>query len=90
MQIPEPTELIYLPRSSWAPALVGVGLAALIVGLFTWFPYAVIGGVVTLLAARNWIRTSIATMTRLPGHQRVSTAPIPLTGMARKKRREAA
>ncbi|MFN2612013.1 MAG: hypothetical protein ABR536_01430 [Solirubrobacterales bacterium] len=90
MKTHEPTELIYLPKPSWTPAMVAVGLAALLVGLFTWFPYAIIGGAVALIASRRWIRTSIAAMARLPHSQRLSTAPIPLSGMAREKRRQAA
>jgi hypothetical protein len=86
----EPTELIYAPKPSWAPALFAGGLTLLIVGLFTWYPYAVVGGVVALIALRMWVKDSIASVARLPRRQRVSTAPIPLTGVARESRSEQA
>ena len=86
----EPTELIYLPKPSWAPALFAAGLAALITGLFTWYPVAVIGGVVALLALRGWLSSALTNVLRLPRKQRLSTAPIPLTGVAREKRSEQA
>lgn len=90
METPEPTELIYLPRASWTPALLGAGLAGLIVGLFTWFPYAIIAGAVALLALRKWLKGSISDILHLPRHQQISTSPIPLTGVAREKRSETA
>lgn len=90
METPEPTELIYLPEPYWTPALLGAGLAGLLVGLFTWPPYAVIAGVVALLALRKWLKASIRDILRLPPRQRISTAPIPLTGVAHEKRTETA
>ncbi len=50
-QPPKATESIYLPRPSIHPALFAFGLAALFVGLFAWWPYSVIGGVIALLLA---------------------------------------
>src|SRR6201999_3594926 len=66
----EPTELIYLPKSGWAPVLFAAGLAGLITGLFTWTPYAVIGGVVALLALRVWVKESLIGTLRLPRKQK--------------------
>jgi hypothetical protein len=86
-QIPEPTELVYLPRPAWAPAIVAAALALFIVGLFTWWPYAVIGGAVTVVGAWRWLRASIAETARLPRRQRLSTSPLPLTGIASEGRR---
>jgi hypothetical protein len=86
----EPTELIYQPKSSWAPALLAAGMAGVVVGLFTWYPYAVIGGAVALIALRGWLVDSVRSIARLPRRQRLSTAPIPLTGVAREKRTEQA
>jgi hypothetical protein len=86
----EPTELVYQPKPSWAPALLAGGLTLLIVGLFTWYPYAVAGGLVALFALRNWVSTSLRRIERLPRRQRVSSAPIPLSGVVREKRSEQA
>lgn len=77
-EVPEPTELIHEPRASWAPMLVAAGLTALIAGLFTWWPYALIGGVVAVLSLRHWLLGTGAELARLPRRQRLSTAPIPL------------
>ena len=40
----EPVELVYVPESSWQPALIAFGLAAVLASLFTWWPYGVVGG----------------------------------------------
>ena len=77
-RVPEPTELIYLPEPSWQPALIAAGIAGVIVGLFTWWPYAVVGAIVGLLALRGWIRDARRELNRLPRHQEVSSAPLPV------------
>ena len=33
-EIPEPGELIYTPRSSWAPAFIAAGIAAMVCGIY--------------------------------------------------------
>jgi hypothetical protein len=82
---PEPTELVYAPRSSWAPALLAAGLAGLVAGLcFTWWPYGVIGGAVALFALISWIRASWRDLLRLPREQTTATAPLPLSRRTRK------
>jgi hypothetical protein len=88
MDAPEPTELVYPPASSWAPALTAAGLAALVAGLFTWWPYALIGAFVLVLSLRSWIRTSWAELASLPRRQRTATAPIPLAGAESRRRAE--
>ena len=73
----EPTELVYLPEPSWTPALFAAGLAGVVVSLFTWWPYGVIGAIVALLALRSWISESREGFNRLPRRQRPATAVIP-------------
>jgi hypothetical protein len=75
----EPTELVYAPRPSWLPALTAAGLGALVAGLFTWWPYGVIGAVVLVLALRRWLRDSGSDLSKRPRRQPLSTAPLPLT-----------
>ena len=78
-QPPKATETVFLPRPTIYPALLGFGLAALITGLFAWWPYSVIGGVIALLSLIAWLRTNRAEIARMPRHQRTDTAPIPLS-----------
>lgn len=79
----EPLELVYVPAPSWQPALIALGLAAVLASLFTWWPYGVAGGIVALFALRAWIRDARADYTRLPRHQRVATAVLPAVPMRR-------
>ncbi len=72
-----PTELVYLPESSWQPALIAAGLAGVIASLFTWWPYGVVGAVVALVAVWGWIRDSRRDYSRLPLKQRLTSAVIP-------------
>jgi hypothetical protein len=78
-QPPEPTESIYLPRPTVYPALLALGLAAVIVGLFAWWPYSVIGGFIALVSLIGWLRANRDEIARMPRQQRTDTAPIPLS-----------
>jgi hypothetical protein len=80
MSQPEkPTESIYLPRPSVWPALLALGLTALVVGLFAWWPYAVIGGAIALFSLIAWLRANRDEIARMPRRQPTDTAPIPLS-----------
>ena len=76
----KPTEVVYLPRASALPALFAFGFAALVVGLFAWWPYSVIGGVIALFSLIGWLRANRAEIARMPNRQRTDTAPIPPVG----------
>jgi hypothetical protein len=76
-QIPEPTELVFVPGSSWAPVLLAAGAAGVVVGLFAGWPYAVAGAIVALAALRAWIRRTGDEIARLPRQQRLSTSVLP-------------
>ncbi len=79
MSQPEkPTEVIYLPRPSVLPALFAFGFAAVVVGLYAWWPYSVIGGVIALFSLIGWLRANRGEIARMPNRQRTDTAPIPL------------
>jgi hypothetical protein len=78
-QPPKPTEVIYLSRPTVFPALLAFGLAALVVGLFAWWPYSVIGGLIALFSLMGWLRANRDEIARMPRHQRTDTAPIPLS-----------
>jgi hypothetical protein len=75
----KPTESIYLPRASVLPALFAFGFAAVIVGLYAWWPYSVIGGFIALLSLVGWLRANRAEIARMPNKQHTDTAPIPLS-----------
>jgi hypothetical protein len=77
-QPPEPTESIYLPRPTVHPALVAFGLAAVVVGLFSWWPYSMVGGAIALASLVAWLRMNRDEIARMPRRQRTDTAPIPL------------
>ena len=82
--IPEPGELVYLPRSSWLPAFFGFAIALVVCGIFAegfmvrgWI-YSIIGGLVALFALRALIRGSIGDFFRLRRKQRVRGAVLPV------------
>jgi hypothetical protein len=78
-QPPKPTELIYLAAPSVLPALTAFGIAALVVGLYAWWPYAVIGGVIAIFSLIAWLRTNRDEIARMPNEQETDTAPIQLS-----------
>ena len=78
-QPPKPTEVVFLPRPTSFPALLAFGLAATVVGLFAWWPYSVIGGVIALISLIGWLRANRDDISRMPRHQHTDTAPIPLS-----------
>jgi hypothetical protein len=80
-QPPKPTELIYLPRASVLPALVAIGIAAVVVGLYAWWPYSVIGALIALVSLVLWLRINRDEIARMPREQRTDTAPIPLSSL---------
>lgn len=77
---PKPTELVYMPKPSWAPAFVALGLALVIVGLFVWWPYSVAGAIIGLVAIIAWVRETARETARLPVEQPTSSAVLPARG----------
>lgn len=82
-QIPEPSELIYLPRPSWQPALFAVGLAGVVASLFTWWPYGAAGAIIAIVAVLAWIRDARQDFGRLPRRQRTATGSLPAVTLRR-------
>jgi hypothetical protein len=82
--IPEPGELVYAPKSSWAPAFLAFGAIGLICGIyaagfiFSPFIYAIVGAIFTLGAFRNIIRSAIRDYFRLPRQQKTRGAALPV------------
>jgi hypothetical protein len=86
--IPEPGELVYEPRPSWAPLVFGFALALTVSGIFAegfmvrgWV-YSIIGGVIALLALRVMIQGAIRDYYRLPRKQHVRGAVLPVETVA--------
>ena len=82
--IPEPGELIYTPKPSWAPVFLAIGAIGLVCGtyaggfIFAPFIYAIIGAVLALAAFRSLVRGAIQNYFRLPRKQRVRGAALPI------------
>ena len=82
--IPEPGELVYLPKPSWAPIFLAIGATGLVCGIFAAgfiFPptvYMVVGAVFALAALRGLVRGAIRGFFRLPRKQRVRGAALPV------------
>ncbi|HEY0392317.1 MAG TPA: hypothetical protein VGC63_11460 [Solirubrobacterales bacterium] len=82
--IPEPGELVYRPRSSWAPAILAFSLALAVCGIFAegfmvrgWI-YSIIGGIIALFAFRGMVRAAIADYRALPRKQHTRGAVLPV------------
>jgi predicted PurR-regulated permease PerM len=83
-RVPEPGELVYQPRPSWAPAFFALGAIGLVCGIyaggfiFAPFVYAIVGAIFFLGAFRNLVRGAIRDYFRLPRRQRVRNAALPV------------
>ena len=83
-EIPEPGELVYRSRASWAPLTFAFALALAVCGIFAedfMFPawiYSLTGGVVLLFALRSMIRGAIRDYFRLPRKQDARGAVLPV------------
>jgi hypothetical protein len=86
-RIPEPTELVYVPRPSWGPAFIALGAALVINGiygegfLFRGWVYMIVGGVIALLALRSMIAAAARDYYVLPRRQRVRSAVLPAASL---------
>jgi hypothetical protein len=82
--IPEPGELVYPARPSWAPAFFAAGIAVVVVGIYAegfmvrgWI-YSIIGAVVFLFAFRSLVQSAVRDYFRLSRKQRVRGAVLPV------------
>jgi hypothetical protein len=81
--IPEPGEVVYQPRSSWAPAVFAFALALTVCGIFISFmapgwAYSIIGGIVALFALRTMIKDAVRSYFQLPRKQHARGAVLPV------------
>ncbi len=82
--IPEPGELVYPTRPSWAPAFFAFGAAGAVCGIFAegfmvrgWI-YSIIAIVVLLFALRAMIKLATQDYFRLPRKQHTRGAVLPV------------
>ncbi len=82
--IPEPGELIYAPKPSWAPVFFAFACALMVCGIFAegfmvrgWV-YSILGVLVALAALCNMARGAIRDYFHLPRKQRVRGAVLPV------------
>jgi hypothetical protein len=82
--IPEPGELVYPSRPSWAPAVFAFAAALAVCGVFAegfmlrgWI-YSIAGLVVLLFALRAMVRSATRDYFRLPRRQKTRGAVLPV------------
>jgi hypothetical protein len=82
--IPEPGELVYPRRPSWAPAFFAFGAAGAVCGIFAegfmvrgWI-YSIIGLVILLFALRSMIKSATGDYFKLPRKQQTRGAVLPV------------
>ena len=91
-QIPEPGEMVYAPKPSWAPVFFALGAMGLIGGIFAAgfiFPpivYTVVGVIFGLAAFRNFTRGAIRSYYGLPRRQKARGAALPVATITGPKR----
>ena len=76
-EIPQATELVYIPDPSWIPVFVAAGLTGILVGGFAGLAWAIIGAIVLLIALIIWIGSTGREIARMPRSQKLSSAVIP-------------
>lgn len=82
--IPEPGELVYPARPSWAPAFFAFGAVGAVGGIFAegfmvrGWSYSIVGIVVMLFALRSMIKSATRDYFRLPRKQHARGAVLPV------------
>jgi ABC-type phosphate transport system permease subunit len=83
----EATELVYLPRPSWAPALLAFAVFAIVNGIYAegillrgWC-YMVGGAILAVLVLRWIARSTARDLYQRPRRQRASTAVLPAASL---------
>jgi len=73
----EPTELLYAPGDSWAPAVIAGGLALAAVSAFGAWYWVIAGAAMVLIGARIWWKQDDDEMPGMRREQPTDTAVIP-------------
>jgi hypothetical protein len=68
-QVPPVGEEVHVPRSSWHPVLLAVGLTVALIGTTLGIELVVIGALIAIPTLVSWIRAVRVEMSELPpGH----------------------
>jgi Flp pilus assembly protein TadB len=68
-ETPPAGEQLHVPRSSWLPVLLAVGLMLALVGVTVSIVFTVVGLLITIPVLVRWIRSAREDMAELPpGH----------------------
>jgi hypothetical protein len=82
--VPEPGEMIFTPKPSWAPAFFALGAIGLVCGIFAAgfmfspYLYSIAGAIIALAAFRSLSRGAIRGYFRLPRRQHPHSAALPV------------
>jgi len=82
--VPEPGELIYQPKPSWAPAFFALGGIGLVCGIyaagfiFSPYIYSIAGAIIILAAFRSLVRGGIRSYFGFSRRQRPHSAALPI------------
>jgi hypothetical protein len=83
-QVPEPGEMIYTPRPSWAPLFLALGVLGLVCGTFAsgfiFEPkiWGILGAIIFIAAFRSIVRGATRDYYRLPRRQETRGAALPV------------
>jgi hypothetical protein len=90
-RIQPPTELVYTPTPSWAPAFLALGIALAVCGIFAegfmvrgWV-WSIIGAVIAIAALLSIIGGARRDFYRLPRRQRVRGAVLPVPSLGSRR-----
>ena len=64
--LPQPTEEVHLPGPSYLPVVVAFSTMFVLIGIVNFWPVAVIGGIILLIAIARWIRQAREEIRQLP------------------------
>jgi hypothetical protein len=82
--IPEPGEVVYAPKPSWAPGFLALGLLGLVAGIYAHgfiFPapfYAFVGAIFVICAFTSLVRGAVRSFYALPRKQQIRGAALPV------------
>jgi hypothetical protein len=83
-RIPQSSETIQTPRSSWGPAFLALGATGAVAGIYangfvlSAFIWSYVGLIVLLFAFRAIVRTSVRSYFSLPRRQEARPATLPV------------